>query len=513
MLTVRPVPCFALSLAIGSVAACRGVAQEQVPTIRPMCCAGTWYPGDASELSAYVDDLLAKVPPPKLDGPPLAVIVPHAGYRYSASVAATAYRALKGRRYKRVILLGFSHRYAGAYEGVNLPTEWSVYRTPLGSVPLDREGMDRLKKEQPFLSREGIDRDEHSLELQVPFLQRTCGEFKLLPMLVGRMSSRQYAAAAKAILPLLDADTLIVVSSDFTHFGPNYGYEPFRDDVRKKLAELADQASAPLLNCDFDGFLAHLDKTEDTICGRGPILLLLRILSVHGGAAAVRSGFDTSGRMTGDWTNSVTYQAFVFTRRPPLFDRALREALLRLARETVTAYVSERRMPAVDPAKLPAPLREDGACFVTLKNHGDLRGCIGNMEARGPLYESVISNAVHACQDPRFVAHPVTAAELKRIDIEISRLTPMKRVKDFNELIVGRHGLLIELGVNRGVLLPQVAYEEGWTREEFLSRVCWKAGLPLDAWKKPEAVLYSFEAEVFGEREPEAASQPSASAR
>lgn len=513
MLTTKPVPRLVLTLMIGSVVACRGVAQERVSAIRPMCCAGTWYPGDSSELSGAVDDLLAKAPPPKLEGRPLAMIVPHAGYRYSAPIAATAYRALQGERYTRVILLGFSHRHAGAYEGINLPTEWSAYRTPLGPVPLDREVMERLKKEQPFLSREGIDREEHSLELQVPFLQRTCGEFKLVPMLVGRMSSRQYAAAARAIFPILDADTLIVASSDFTHFGPNYGYEPFKDDVRKKLTEQADQSSAPLLNCDFDGFLAHLDQTQDTICGRGPVLLLLRILSMGGGAAAVRSGFDTSGRMTGDWTNSVTYQGLVFTKRAPLFDQSLRKALLRLARETVTAYVSEHKVPAVDPRTLPAPLRADGACFVTLKNHGDLRGCIGNMEARGPLYESVISNAVHACQDPRFVGSPVTAAELKRIDIEISRLTPMKRVKDFKEIIIGRHGLLIELGVNRGVLLPQVAYEEGWTREEFLARVCWKAGLALDAWRKPEAVLYSFEAEVFGEREQEAASQPSSSAR
>jgi AmmeMemoRadiSam system protein A/AmmeMemoRadiSam system protein B len=410
-----------------------------------------------------------------------------------------------------VILLGFSHRYAGAYQGVDLPTEWSAYQTPLGAVQLDQEWIDKLVKQRPFLSRPGVDRDEHSLELQVPFLQRTLKEFKLVPMLVGRMTPEDYAAAAKVIFPLLDADTLIVTSSDFTHFGPNYDYEPFKDDVKKKLTELADQAAAPLLNCDFDGFAAHLEKTKDTICGRGPISLLLRILSMNGGAVAVRASFDTSGQITGDWTNSVTYQAFVFTRRPPLFAEPLRRELLRIARETVTSFIKEGRAPAIDASKLPPELRENGACFVTLQNHGQLRGCIGNMEARGPLWESVQQNAVHACQDPRFTDNPVTASELRQVDIEISRLTPMKKVKSFDEIIIGRHGLLIEVGMNRGVLLPQVAYERGWTRDEFLSQVCWKAGLPPNAWRKPEAVLYSFEAEVFGE--PESTSQPSSDAR
>lgn len=511
MLTVRPISRLVVMLAVGSIAAGRGSAQELVATTRPMSCAGSWYPGDAKELAQSVDELIDKAPQPKIESKPLAIIVPHAGYRYSAPVAATAYRALTGFQYKRVILLGFSHRYAGAYQGIVLPTEWSAYQTPLGSVDLDRDLIDTLVKQRPFLSHPGVDRDEHSLELQVPFLQHMLKGFKLVPMLVGRMSPEEYAAAAKAILPLLDGETLLVTSSDFTHYGPNFDYEPFKDDVKNRLADLANQAAAPLLNCDFDGFASHLEKTSDTICGRGPILLLLRLLAMDGGAAAVRTGFDTSGQLTGDWTNSVTYLSFVFTRRPPLFAEPLRRELLRIARETVTSYIKDGKALVVDASKLPPELRGHGACFVTLQNHGRLRGCIGNMESRGPLWESVQQNAVNACQDPRFTDNPVTASELGRIDIEISRLTPMKKVKSFDEIIVGRHGLLIELGMNRGVLLPQVAYERGWTREEFLSQVCWKAGLPPNAWRRPEAVLYSFEAEVFGEPEP--TSQPSSDAR
>jgi AmmeMemoRadiSam system protein A len=125
------------------------------------------------------------------------------------------------------------------------------------------------------------------------------------------------------------------------------------------------------------------------------------------------------------------------------------------------------------------------------------------MQATGPLYEAVIRNAVSACRDSRFVMDPVTAPELEQIDIEISYLTPLQRVSNPDEAVVGRHGLLIELGRNRGVLLPQVAYERGWTREEFLAQTCRKARLAPDAWRKPESRLYSFEAEVFGEPEPQ----------
>ena len=167
----------------------------------------------------------------------------------------------------------------------------------------------------------------------------------------------------------------------------------------------------------------------------------------------------------------------------------------------MTAYLNSEKLPEVDADKLSAALRADGACFVTLENHDQLRGCIGNMVADGPLYKAVIRNAVSACRDRRFAHNPVTAAELDQLDIEISYLTPMKRIEKTEEIIVGRYGLMMALGQRRGVLLPQVAARRGWTREEFLAQTCRKASLPADAWKRPEAQIYSFEAEVFGEPE------------
>jgi len=467
--------------------------------VRPAYCAGQWYPESKEELEKQVDDLLARASPPIPAVKPVALIVPHAGYRYSAAIAAEAYRKLQGQHYRRVIVIAFSHSSAGLYGGVDVPKDLSAYRTPLGDVIIDREACDTLLKVPGFAAHPDIDRGEHSLELQLPFLQRVLKEFRLVPLLVGRVSGDDYAKAAEALLTLIDEDTLLVASSDFTHFGPQYGYTPFENDVQNKLRELAEQAAAPILTCDFDGFLDHLTKTRDTICGRGPIALLLRVLSMYTSPTAVRTGIDMSGRMMNDWTNSVTYQSFVFGERPGNLSQEERGQLLRVARQTVEAQLNRKGQPQLEVEKLPEKLRADGACFVTLENKGRLRGCIGNMIADGPLYQSVMRNAVSACQDSRFRDDPVTAAEFDQLDIEISYLTPMKRVAKTDEIIVGRHGLLISLGPRRGVLLPQVAARRGWTRAEFLIQTCHKAGLPPEAWKQPDAEIYSFEAEVFGE--------------
>ena len=478
----------------------RPVAADDGAQVRPAYCAGTWYPSESAALTKLVDDLLTRASPAKLSGKPLALICPHAGYEFSAPVAAAGYAGLRGHTYKRVIVLAFSHRNAGRYQGVDVPRELTAYATPLGEVPIDRKVCDRLLADPLFSSNPAIDQGEHSLELQLPFLQRVQKEFSLVPLLIGRMSERDYTAAAQAIIPWLDDDTLLVASSEFTQFGPNFGSQPVKEDVAGKLRELAEQAAKPLAACDYDGFVDHLTRTNDTICGRGPIRLMLRILSMQGGACGVRAAYDTSGHLTGDWTNSVTYQSFVFTRRSGTLGEKERAELLRIARRTVAAFLKGEQTPTVDVDKLPAALRADGACFVTLENHGRLRGCIGNMIADGPLYRSVVRNAISACQDRRFVSNPVTAGELDELHIEISYLTPMKPVSDTKEIIVGRHGLLISLGGRRGVLLPQVAYQRGWTRGEFLAQTCRKAGLPLDTWKRPEAEIHSFQAEVFGEQ-------------
>ncbi len=474
-------------------------ASFEYAEVRPADCAGSWYPRDPDELRDAVDNALVGRASAHLAGTPRAIIAPHAGYRWSAYVSGEAYRYVKGGSYDRVIVLAFSHRLSNSYEGVDVPESLDAYQTPLGFVPIDKEACGQLAKNPLFSHHPGVERGEHSLELQLPFLQRALKTFKLVPLLVGRMSEPDYVTAAEAILPLVDDKTLLVASSDFTHYGHQFNYVPFADDIKSNLGKLAERAAAPIEKCDYDGFDAHLDETRDTICGRHAIKLLLRILSMRGGADGGCTWFDTSGKMTGDYSNSVTYQSFVFMDRKGKLDTDAQQRLLQLARDTVTAHLTGKPLPAVKPEDLPVSVRADGGCFVTLENHGELRGCIGNTDARDPLYKAVMRNAVLACRDSRFVNHPITAAELPQLHVEISYLTPLERVANPNDIVVGTHGLVIERGRDRGLLLPQVAYSRGWSREEFLNQTCRKARLPMDAWRRPGTTIYSFEAQVFGE--------------
>jgi len=178
-----------------------------------------------------------------------------------------------------------------------------------------------------------------------------------------------------------------------------------------------------------------------------------------------------------------------------------KKTLLRIARETVKAALAGTPLPIVT-ADSPGLITPCGA-FVTLKNAGRLRGCIGTFGARAPLYRTVQQMAVAATRDPRFLGNPVTAAELDRIQIEISALSPLEKMKDpMAEIELGRHGICIEGPYGSGCFLPQVATETGWSKEEFLSNcAAHKAGMPADAWKDPGVTVYRFDAEVFGEAE------------
>ena len=180
---------------------------------------------------------------------------------------------------------------------------------------------------------------------------------------------------------------------------------------------------------------------------------------------------------------------------PPDLSTEERDRLLSIARESIAQYLTAGTLPEPRVGK-PDLLRKSGA-FVTLEIEGELRGCIGQIQARDPLYSTVQQSAVSAAtQDPRF--SPLSEDELGRVTIEISVLSPLKRVTDVEEIEVGTHGLLISAERGQGLLLPQVAAEEGWSRDEFLQAVCRKAGLPQGAWRDG-AALYTFTAIVFGE--------------
>ncbi|MBN1342712.1 MAG: AmmeMemoRadiSam system protein B [Phycisphaerae bacterium] len=512
----------AVAMLVLSASACQ--ADQTQPRVRPPECADDrWYPSDPKVLAQEIDGFLAKADPPSLPGKPAALIAPHAGIRYSGPIAAAAFKTAKGQSYKRVIVLGFSH--AHRFTGASILPKVTAYATPLGNIPVDREACDKLLEQPEFTPNEQVHRREHSLEIELPFLQRALGDFRLVPILVGDIDLAAYGRMAAAMAPLVDDQTLIVASSDFTHYGRGFLFVPFTDDVQKNLERIDLSAADRIMALDVEGFLRKLEENgvgnpnyrrPQTICGRGPITLLMTLLNRLGTYKGYRLAYDTSGRMTNDWNHSVSYVALAFVKtadkpKAPSADAASetftpaeREVLLRIARDAATRALDGK--PRLDPRlpkyALTKNMEQTAGAFVTLKNHGRLRGCIGTIVGRGPLVDCVVDNAVNAAtRDYRFAGDPVKLPEMKDITVEISVMSPLKPIDDPKQIVLGKHGVILTRGLRRSVYLPQVATETGWDLETFLSRLSMKAGLPADAWRQPGTRLEVFTAEVFGEPE------------
>ena len=480
--------------------------------VRSSVLAGSWYPGERDELAATIDGYLERASTPP-DGHPIALISPHAGIRFSGAVAGHAYAALRGRTYGRVFVIGPSHHTG--FRGVSVP-RCTHYETPLGRVPLDLETAALLRAHPLFGHHEEAHAREHSVEIQLPFLQRALDgtRWTFVPMLVGRMSPDEAADAGAWLRSVLAPGDLLVASSDFTHWGRGFGYAgpsgaPFGpEEAPERLPALMEAAWAAIRSGDPARFWDHKRDTGDTICGFLPIAML--ISAVPKDARAQLRATDTSGAISGDWTRSVSYLAAQFSGLWPYTGVGVepgvtekeKDALLRLARGTVEAWVREGRRPA--PADLGVTLTErlrtNSGVFVTLKKHGRLRGCIGNIPPSKPLFQGVLDNAVSAAsRDRRF--SPVTPDELDQIEIEVSVLTPPVAVKGPWDVVLARHGVWIEKEARSAVYLPQVAPEQGWTIPQTLARLSQKAGLPPDAWT--EGMTFRvMEAIVFAETRP-----------
>jgi AmmeMemoRadiSam system protein A/AmmeMemoRadiSam system protein B len=381
-----------------------------------------------------------------------------------------------------------------------------AYRTPLGDVPVDTAACNRLLAARRFGTYPSAHSREHSLEVELPFLQRALGTFQLVPIVVGALSREDMSEVADEIRNILDSETLVVVSSDFTHYGRNYGYIPFRLDVRAKLEKLDKGAIEQILKRDNDGFWAYLDKTKATICGRYPISVLNELLPED--AKGVLVDYYTSGDEKKDYSLSVSYAGIVFTAprqwgepeavlRPKAgISPAGQEKLLELARKTLVAITSGADIPNVE-MKEPELQSKQGV-FVTLKKRGDLRGCIGNFKPDTPLYRTVAEQTRQAAfLDHRFPR--VTASEVEDIDIEVTVLLPYRVIRDPLDWELGRHGIIVRRGSRQATFLPQVA-EHFKTKEAMLSACCRKAHLPAMAWRDMGTTVLIYEAQVFGEK-------------
>ena len=481
--------------------------------------AGQWYPADKAQLESDLDSYFAKAPADAPDNVH-ALILPHAGYAYSGAIAGAAVKSVAGKTFSRVVVMGPSHSLP--MENVANVPDATHYATLLGEVPLDVELIAALKRHPQFKTIPGADENEHSVQIEIPLLQRALGEFKLVPIVVGQLDEPATREMGRILAGLIDANTLVVVSSDFTHYGPRFGYVPFRDDLAANLKKLDLGAWDAVANKDLAAFARYVNQTGATICGHNPIGILLAMLPKDFEAHQI--AYDTSGNLTGDYANSVSYLSAAFSGAWPAGEKVApavpaaastsllsdedKTLLLKLARGVLDDYVKNGNTATPESLgiKLTPGMQRVMGAFVTLNENGELRGCIGEIFPRRPLYKAVMDHAVNAAvNDPRF--QPVTADELPRIEMDISALTEPRSVAGYNDIGIGKHGMVLEKWGQSAVFLPQVAPEQGWTLDETLSHLAMKAGLPPDAWKDG-ASFTVFEAIVFSEKDSLASAHP-----
>jgi hypothetical protein len=473
-------------------------------SVRPYLQTGPWYPADAASLQRMLDGLFARVPLPQEDGSVAGIIAPHAGYAYSGLCAARAYRGLAAcRNIRRVILLGSSHQRA--FYGACV-SDHEAYATPLGTTAVDDAICRDLAGRKNFQSDRGTMTREHSIENQHALGH---DRFTIVPVLFGRLDKKDFAAMAETIARFIDARTLVVASSDLTHYGARFAYTPFRGDLKKKLAALDAGLIDTIVRLDFDAFWRYREKTGITACGFVPMGVMILMLAGREVACSL-ADYARSGDRDNDYSTSVSYASLVWRNkaaRPPAsptLDASEQKMLLDLARSTLADHFLGRSVPGDLEgrfSKFPKLGQKTGV-FVTLRKKGQLRGCIGSIVGVAPLCRGVAVHALHAAfDDPRFA--PLRQGELSGIGIEISVMTPLQPVGDYRLIRLGKDGVVLRDGPAQAVFLPQVAAETGWGLDEFLGSLCLKAGLARDAYRSsPSMRFFVFQAQVFCEMDP-----------
>lgn len=419
-----------------------------------------FYPGDPRALAAELDELLGDVEElePRL-GFPKALVVPHAGYIYSGPVAARAYDELAAARglVRRVVLLGPVHRVP--VRGLAVPG-CEAFATPLGQVRIDRAALQAVRQLPQVVESDPAHALEHSLEVQLPFLQKLLGEFALVPFAVGTASVHEVAQVLERLWG--GPETLIVVSTDLSHY---HAYDEARRVDAATLARIAAAAT---------------DIDHDEACGATPLNGLLHFAQRKGLAPRLLAACN-SGDTAGGKGRVVGYSSFaLYEGEGAVTPHEAGATLLAIARGAIERQLFDRSAAAAAGAWL----RQAGATFVTLKKDGRLRGCIGSLEALRPLAEDVAHNALGAAfRDPRFPA--LAAAEWPRCQLEVSLLSKPRPVRfaDEDDLLAkirpGEDGLILEAEGRRGTFLPQV-WESLPDARAFLTELVRKAGLPAD---------------------------------
>lgn len=472
-------------------------------TDRKPVVAGSFYPADRSRLESTLKNLFDDARPKEFSGDVQFLIVPHAGYTYSGIVSASGYKSIpKSARYRNIFILASSHREQ--FDGASVYAAGN-YLTPLGEVEVNLDLARTLIEEHRGITfrPEAHDR-EHSIEVQLPFLQYSMEELPpIVPIVMGNSSVSGARELAAALYPYFTPENLFIISSDFSHYpsyedavridqitcdaiatgNPEKFYNTLRNNSRKAVPNLVTSA------CGWSSILTMLYMSESKEMEITPVL--------YRNSGDSRNGEED--RVVGYW--AIAGQMPKVSQLPFRLEPSEKNELLKLSRKTLDTYIKQGTFPEVSVADLPPALRQPAGAFVSLYAADRLRGCIGEFNPSLPLYEVVRRMTVAAAtQDPRFA--PVEPPELPYLSIEISVLTPLHRIQSIEEFELGKHGIYMTRDGKSGTYLPQVARETGWDTEEFLGHCSRdKAGLGWEGWKSAE--LYTYEAIVFGEKKTE----------
>lgn len=484
---------FCLFFILACKSSSEGRGKNDQKDIRKPAVAGQFYPGDPKELKTLVDDLLEAAKAVPIPGEIIALVSPHAGYAYSGAIAASAYKQVQGKRLDVVILIGPSHREG--FPGSSVCNK-DGFETPLGIVPIDKTVAKAISDadEAIHYSMTGH-RAEHSLEVQLPFLQTAIPNLKIVPIVLCDFSLANCRRLANAIFRAIRGKkVLIVASSDLYH---GYSYE--------KCIATDNRTLTAVEAFDPEKLSAGIESGTFQACGGGPILVAQMVAKKLGANKARVINRTNSGDVTGRKSGYIVgYGAVVIYRSDkamgkiefkPL-DKQVQKELLKMARKAIEGYLDTGKIPKFEPKF--EVMKEKRGVFVTITEHGMLRGCIGYHENDIPLYQLVPNRAVAAAfNDPRFP--PLSKNELDDIKIKISvYLTNVYKIKDLSEFELGKHGIIMTKEGRGATFLPEVPIEAGWTKEEEMVHLCLKAGLPADAWRHG-AELYVYETQVFAE--------------
>jgi AmmeMemoRadiSam system protein B/AmmeMemoRadiSam system protein A len=471
--------------------------------------AGQFYPASAAMLKAAVQAMLADALPPRADRP-IAIVVPHAGYVYSGQIAADAFRQAAAHRYDTVVIVGTNHTDGGFLKVGICPGR--AFRTPLGGVPIDDAFVAALQKEDPdCIVDANVHKAEHSVEVQVPFVQQTLPNAKIVPLVVGRPDPALCARLGRALAAVAKGrSVLLVASSDLSHY-------PSASDAtevdRRTLETIARLDADAVYQNEMSEGARPVPELVTHACGTGAIMAVIAAARGLGATrGTVISYANSADTIVGEPQRAVGYGAVVFTAGEAGADVAALKAaprdegplqaqdkkwMLAFARETIRRYLATDTLPL--PRGFSARLQKNRGVFVTLKERGDLRGCIGHIPSDMPMVRlSGMMAFASAFQDPRFTK--VTADEVRDLEVEISVLSPPKPVSGVSDIVVGRDGVVLTADGLSAVFLPQVAPEQGWNRDQMLDNLCLKAGLSANRWRRPGVRFETFQAEVFGER-------------